>query len=186
MKRTVTLVALFAALVSASVASAATTSVSAANNPPSASQVAYPLTITVQPALKGGGEDVPFVITVTNHATSPKLTLAPVVFLDYYAVPAAHNPHLIYAYSKLYQARLRTWAVGNLAPGQTKTITLWYNQTVSFPPYTDPTTGVTYTSPSATIGQNYFPVFQLYDNHYDLYTTATPATPAFLGGKGGK
>jgi len=177
MKRLVAIAALLVAFVSASAASAATTT-SAAGNP---AKNAYPLTITVQSRVTGGGEFVPYIITVTNH--SDHLRIAPVVFLDYFAVPAQNMAGLGSTYNPSINANMRSWLPGTLRPGQTRTTVLWYSPVVVFPSYTDPFTGVTYNPPPAVLGQDYNPVFSLYDYYFKYYTTAVPAAPPFGGGK---
>jgi hypothetical protein len=185
----VAFIAILAAFTSASVASAATSSPSKAKKNPPAAQNAYPLTITVQPPVKGGGVNVPYVITVSYTNPSkvstsvwlPKPALRAIVYLDFNAVPAAGNPHLISTSDNSFK-RL-AWNTGTLALGQTKTITIWYQPTVTFPDYTDPNTGYVYKGFQGTLGYNYQPVFTLYDTQYHMYTNVTPASPPFVGGK---
>lgn len=143
---------------------------------------AYPLTITIQPPVKGGENTVPFVITVKN--SDSKMHFAPLVYLDPLATIASSTAKVINVWSSWSNMTMPAIAVGTLWPGQSRTFTVWYNSTVNIPSWTDPTTGVVYTSPPAEMGSGYWPFFQLYDAYYHYYTSATPASSFTLGGKG--
>ena len=50
--------------------------------------------------------------TSVAYAGTASLHIAPHVYLDYYAVPAAGNVHLIYAFDSMFQSYVKAWFVG--------------------------------------------------------------------------
>lgn len=146
---------------------------------------AYPLTITAQAPIKGGGGTVPYVITVTNTSKLKNFHIAPLVYLDPLATIAKSSAATINTYSPWAGRLMPAWFVGTLWPGQSRTFTVWYYSTVTFPSFTDPVTGEVYGSATAEMGNGYDPFFQMCDSYYNLCTSASVASGFGYGGKGG-
>jgi len=146
-------------------------------------QNAYPLTATAQSPVKGGGNTIPYIVTVTNH--SKTLRFGPLVYLDAWATVASSSDptHVIDAYAPWLGKTIQAWYAGVLQPGQTKTFVVWFNPTVSFPSYNDPMTGAVYTSPTMEVGVDYQPWLTLHENFFHLNTGFGPASqPSYPGG----
>lgn len=177
MKRLAVIAVVLTALLTASAALAAHTPLPVDK----IAQNAYPLTITQQPPVAGGGNTTPYVIIVTNHST--KMHIDPLVYLDTMATIASANHALIQAFNAAYGMTVPTWHVGTLWPGQSATLELWYNGTVTFPGWTDPYSGKVFPPTTHEVGINgYQPAAMMYDNFFHLYSYANSAAPITIGG----